>query len=91
VGSISLSGCAEGGNMPLPGIELLFFRKWAVAKVLFFHYKKFSTCLHRKGAEIPLLDLPFLSVFLSACNTSKAADWSFTKLYLKTFPNIVRK
>jgi hypothetical protein len=72
--------------MPLPGIELLLFRKCFV-----FHYQKLSTCMHRKGAEIRLLDLPLLSIFLSACNTSKAADWSLTKLYLKTFPHIRQK
>jgi hypothetical protein len=57
--------------------------------VLFFYYQKLSTCVRRKGAEIRVLYsyLSFLSVFLSACNTSKAADWSFTKLYLKAFSN----
>jgi hypothetical protein len=77
--------------MSLPGIELLLFRKWAVAEVLCFHYQKLSICVHRKGAEIRVLDSPCFSVFLLACNTSKTADWSFTKLYLKTFPNIRQK
>jgi len=62
-------------------------------KCCVFHYQKLSTCMHRKGAEIRILYsyMSFLSVFLSACNTSKAADWSFPKLYLKDFPNIRQK